>query len=51
MFFFPCSFDCFPPPLRPQEPVFSSTFSPPVSLGQKCQYVDHYIQVGSLPKT
>ncbi|XP_056912712.1 supervillin-like isoform X3 [Takifugu flavidus] len=26
------------------EPVFSSTFSPPVSLGQKCQYIDHHIQ-------
>ncbi|XP_056247538.1 supervillin-like isoform X12 [Seriola aureovittata] len=23
------------------EPVFSSTFSPPISLGQKCQYIDH----------
>ncbi|XP_061695454.1 supervillin-like isoform X2 [Syngnathoides biaculeatus] len=27
------------------EPVFSSTFSPPFSLGQKCQYVDHHAQV------
>ncbi|XP_062284538.1 supervillin [Scomber scombrus] len=26
------------------EPVFSSTFSPPISLGQKCQYIDHHIQ-------
>ncbi|XP_076003649.1 supervillin-like [Genypterus blacodes] len=26
------------------EPVFSSTFSPPISLGQKCQYVDHHSQ-------
>ncbi|XP_077581116.1 supervillin [Stigmatopora nigra] len=24
------------------EPVFSSTFSPPFSLGQKCQYVDNH---------
>ncbi|XP_032421605.1 supervillin isoform X9 [Xiphophorus hellerii] len=23
------------------EPVFSSTFSPTISLGQKCQYIDH----------
>ncbi|KAG7236619.1 hypothetical protein INR49_000743 [Caranx melampygus] len=27
-----------------QEPVFSSTFSPPISLGQKCQYIDHHSQ-------
>ncbi|XP_061551000.1 supervillin-like isoform X12 [Phycodurus eques] len=27
------------------EPVFSSTFSPPFSLGQKCQYIDHHAQV------
>lgn len=33
------------PPLHPQEPVFSSTFSPPISLGQKCQYIDHHTQV------
>ncbi|XP_035994497.1 supervillin isoform X5 [Fundulus heteroclitus] len=26
------------------EPVFSSTYSPPISLGQKCQYVDHHGQ-------
>ncbi|XP_067330432.1 supervillin-like isoform X4 [Channa argus] len=26
------------------EPVFSSTFSPPISLGQKCQYIDHHGQ-------
>ncbi|XP_070700427.1 supervillin isoform X2 [Pempheris klunzingeri] len=26
------------------EPVFSSTFSPPISLGQKCQYIDHHSQ-------
>ncbi|XP_056266573.1 supervillin-like isoform X3 [Pseudoliparis swirei] len=26
------------------EPVFSSTFSPTISLGQKCQYVDHRSQ-------
>ncbi|XP_054623849.1 supervillin-like isoform X3 [Dunckerocampus dactyliophorus] len=26
------------------EPVFSSTFSPPFSLGQKCQYSDHHAQ-------
>nr|XP_057925418.1 supervillin-like isoform X3 [Doryrhamphus excisus] len=26
------------------EPVFSSTFSPPFSLGQKCQYSDHHVQ-------
>ncbi|XP_077472394.1 supervillin [Stigmatopora argus] len=26
------------------EPVFSFTFSPPFSLGQKCQYVDHHAQ-------
>ncbi|XP_024135260.1 supervillin isoform X4 [Oryzias melastigma] len=26
------------------EPVFSSTFSPPISLGQKCQYIDHHAQ-------
>nr|XP_046263206.1 supervillin-like isoform X4 [Scatophagus argus] len=26
------------------EPVFSSTFSPPISLGQKCQYTDHHSQ-------
>ncbi|XP_029310174.1 supervillin-like isoform X3 [Cottoperca gobio] len=26
------------------EPVFSSTFSPTISLGQKCQYIDHQIQ-------
>ncbi|XP_011484288.1 supervillin isoform X3 [Oryzias latipes] len=25
-------------------PVFSSTFSPPISLGQKCQYIDHHGQ-------
>ncbi|XP_035860850.1 supervillin-like isoform X3 [Sander lucioperca] len=24
------------------EPVFSSTFSPTISLGQKCQYIDHH---------
>ncbi|XP_062260817.1 supervillin-like isoform X3 [Platichthys flesus] len=23
------------------EPVFSSTYSPPISLGQKCQYIEH----------
>ncbi|XP_040910366.1 supervillin isoform X2 [Toxotes jaculatrix] len=28
------------------EPVFSSTFSPPISLGQKCQYIDHHSQMG-----
>ncbi|KAJ4936864.1 hypothetical protein JOQ06_001450 [Pogonophryne albipinna] len=28
------------------EPVFSSTFSPTISLGQKCQYIDHHSQVG-----
>ncbi|XP_077955897.1 supervillin isoform X19 [Gasterosteus aculeatus] len=26
------------------EPVFSSTFSPTISLGQKCQYIDHHCQ-------
>ncbi|XP_075875729.1 supervillin-like isoform X2 [Nelusetta ayraudi] len=26
------------------EPVFSSTYSPPISLGQKCQYTDHHSQ-------
>ncbi|XP_014875873.1 supervillin isoform X6 [Poecilia latipinna] len=26
------------------EPVFSSTFSPTISLGQKCQYIDHHGQ-------
>ncbi|XP_051944209.1 supervillin-like isoform X8 [Hippocampus zosterae] len=26
------------------EPVFSSTFSPPFSLGQKCQYIEHHAQ-------
>ncbi|XP_037643775.1 supervillin-like isoform X3 [Sebastes umbrosus] len=26
------------------EPVFSSTFSPTISLGQKCQYIDHHSQ-------
>ncbi|XP_015830099.1 supervillin isoform X8 [Nothobranchius furzeri] len=26
------------------EPVFSSTFSPTISLGQKCQYVEHHGQ-------
>ncbi|KAG7526290.1 supervillin-like isoform X12 [Solea senegalensis] len=26
------------------EPVFSSTYSPPISLGQKCQYIDHHSQ-------
>ncbi|XP_041848842.1 supervillin-like isoform X2 [Melanotaenia boesemani] len=26
------------------EPVFSSTFSPPIPLGQKCQYIDHHSQ-------
>ncbi|XP_068196002.1 supervillin isoform X2 [Antennarius striatus] len=26
------------------EPVFSSTYSPPISLGQKCQYIDHHCQ-------
>ncbi|XP_026168922.1 supervillin isoform X4 [Mastacembelus armatus] len=26
------------------EPVFSSTFSPPISLGQKCQYIEHHSQ-------
>ncbi|XP_070829572.1 supervillin isoform X3 [Chaetodon trifascialis] len=26
------------------EPVFSSTYSPPISLGQKCQYIDHHGQ-------
>lgn len=46
MLSFPCCFDGCPPRLRPQEPVFSSTYSPPVSLGQKCQYIDHHIQVG-----
>lgn len=35
----------FHPPLHPQEPVFSSTFSPTISLGQKCQYIDHHSQV------
>lgn len=33
------------PPLHPQEPVFSSTFSPTFSLGQKCQYIEHHAQV------
>uniref|UniRef100_A0A672Z0G0 Supervillin n=1 Tax=Sphaeramia orbicularis TaxID=375764 RepID=A0A672Z0G0_9TELE len=28
-----------------KEPVFSSTFSPTISLGQKCQYIDHHSQV------
>ncbi|XP_008432169.1 supervillin isoform X9 [Poecilia reticulata] len=28
------------------EPVFSSTFSPTISLGQKCQYIDHHGQKG-----
>lgn len=28
-----------------QEPVFSSTYSPPLSLGQKCQYIEHHSQV------
>ncbi|KAM6920545.1 supervillin isoform 2-T3 [Lycodopsis pacificus] len=28
------------------EPVFSSTFSPTISLGQKCQYIDHHSQMG-----
>ncbi|XP_068604471.1 supervillin-like [Brachionichthys hirsutus] len=28
------------------EPVFSSTYSPPISLGQKCQYIDHHSQTG-----
>uniref|UniRef100_A0A7N6BJD4 HP domain-containing protein n=1 Tax=Anabas testudineus TaxID=64144 RepID=A0A7N6BJD4_ANATE len=27
-----------------KEPVFSSTYSPPISLGQKCQYIDHHSQ-------
>ncbi|XP_028329238.1 supervillin isoform X3 [Gouania willdenowi] len=26
------------------EPVFSSTFSPSISLGQKCQYIEHHSQ-------
>ncbi|KAK2822758.1 hypothetical protein Q5P01_022823 [Channa striata] len=26
------------------EPVFSSTFSPSISLGQKCQYIEHHGQ-------
>ncbi|XP_056148674.1 supervillin-like [Lampris incognitus] len=26
------------------EPVFSSTYSPPISLGQKCQYIDQHSQ-------
>ncbi|XP_008297835.1 supervillin isoform X2 [Stegastes partitus] len=26
------------------EPVFSSTFSPTISLGQKCQYIEHHSQ-------
>ncbi|XP_068461219.1 supervillin isoform X2 [Clinocottus analis] len=26
------------------EPVFSSTFSPTIPLGQKCQYIDHHSQ-------
>lgn len=34
--------------LNPQEPVFSSTYSPPISLGQKCQYTDHHTQVRTL---
>uniref|UniRef100_A0A8C9YUM2 Supervillin n=1 Tax=Sander lucioperca TaxID=283035 RepID=A0A8C9YUM2_SANLU len=28
-----------------KEPVFSSTFSPTISLGQKCQYIDHHSKV------
>ncbi|XP_057713373.1 supervillin-like isoform X2 [Corythoichthys intestinalis] len=32
------------------EPVFSSTFSPPFSLGQKCQYIDHHAQAQSTGK-
>uniref|UniRef100_A0AAQ5ZXN8 HP domain-containing protein n=1 Tax=Amphiprion ocellaris TaxID=80972 RepID=A0AAQ5ZXN8_AMPOC len=28
-----------------KEPVFSSTFSPTISLGQKCQYIEHHSQV------
>ncbi|XP_077413137.1 supervillin isoform X2 [Vanacampus margaritifer] len=32
------------------EPVFSSTFSPPFSLGQKCQYIDHHAQPQSARK-
>lgn len=43
-FFFPF-LSLLHPPLHPQEPVFSSTFSPPISLGQKCQYIDHHSQV------
>lgn len=42
---FPSCLLLFHPPLHPQEPVFSSTFSPPISLGQKCQYIDHHSQV------
>lgn len=34
--------------LNPQGPVFSSTYSPPISLGQKCQYTDHHSQVRTL---
>ncbi|KAM6989197.1 supervillin isoform 10-T10 [Tautogolabrus adspersus] len=26
------------------EPVFSSTYSPPIPLGQKCQYIEHHSQ-------
>ncbi|XP_069367305.1 supervillin-like isoform X14 [Paralichthys olivaceus] len=26
------------------EPVFSSTYSPPISLGHKCQYIEHHSQ-------
>ncbi|XP_054870133.1 supervillin-like isoform X5 [Amphiprion ocellaris] len=29
-----------------KEPVFSSTFSPTISLGQKCQYIEHHSQTG-----
>ncbi|KAM9791401.1 supervillin isoform 8-T9 [Syngnathus typhle] len=32
------------------EPVFSSTFSPPFSLGQKCLYIDHHAQAQSVQK-
>ncbi|XP_041658712.1 supervillin-like isoform X3 [Cheilinus undulatus] len=27
-----------------KEPVFSSTYSPPIPLGQKCQYIEHQSQ-------
>uniref|UniRef100_A0A8C5E2W3 HP domain-containing protein n=1 Tax=Gouania willdenowi TaxID=441366 RepID=A0A8C5E2W3_GOUWI len=33
------------PTSQKKEPVFSSTFSPSISLGQKCQYIEHHSQV------